>query len=298
MSKNLNLNKAKTAKNDEFYTKLSDIAKEMQNYTDYFIGKTIYCNCDNPSFSAFWEYFHINFTQLKIAKLIATFYDDAGNSYASEYVGGNDGDTQYYNKTMLLGDGDFRSGECINILKTTDIIITNPPFSLFREFIATIMKYNKDFIIIGSKNAISYKEFFPLLKNNIVWLGCNNVSEFIQPDGSIKKFGNICWFTNVDHSKRHEKIILSKTYSNDEYPKYNNYDAIEVSKIANIPIDYDGVMGVPLTFLDYYNPEQFEIIDGIGRYSVLHNEETKKAGKYLSMVDDNSKKLSFTINHR
>jgi hypothetical protein len=260
MSKNLNLNKSKSNKNDEFYTKLCDIEKELSHYKQHLKDKVIYCNCDNPNKSAFWEYFHKNFSDLGISKLIATFYDTSNNPFCAEYCGNSDNDINTYTTHKLFQNGDFRSGECIELLKDADIIITNPPFSLFRDFINLVMQYDKKFLIIGSKNAISYKEVFPLLKNNSIWLGCNNVSEFIQPDGTTKKFGNICWFTNLDHNKRHGKIIFSKFYSDNEYPKYHNYNAIEVSKLSNIPIDYDGVLGVPLTFFDYYNPEQFEII--------------------------------------
>ena len=160
----------------------------------------------------------------------------------------------------LKGNGDFRSPECIELLKQADIVVTNPPFSLFREYIALLMSYQKKFVIIGNQNAITYKEVFPLLKTNKVWPGYNHVKEFLQADGSVKKFGNIQWFTNLDISKRHEELILYKNYTPAEYPKYDNYDAINVDKVADIPCDYDGVMGVPITFLDKYNPIQFEII--------------------------------------
>lgn len=267
MANNSNLHKAKDAKNDEFYTQLTDVSKEMMHYKEHFKDKIVFCNCDDPTWSAFWKYFHLNFAELGLKKLISTHYDREGIAYKMEYTGGDDNNIEIGVKTSLEGNGDFRNKECIDILDKADIVVTNPPFSLFREFVAMLMEHDKKFLIIGSQNAITYKEFFPLLKDNKVWLGCNSVKEFIQPDGSIKKFGNICWFTNLDVAKRHEKLILWKTYNPEEYPKYDNYNAIEVSKVSEMPVDYDGVMGVPITFLDKYNPEQFEII-GLDRYTV------------------------------
>lgn len=177
-----------------------------------------------------------------------------------EYTGGDDNDIEVGVKTPLEGNGDFRNKECLDLLDECDIVVTNPPFSLFREYVAMLMEHEKKFLIIGNKNAITYKEFFPLLKDDKVWIGCTNVKEFLQPDGSIKKFGNIGWFTNQDVAKRHEKLILWKQYTPEEYPKYDNYDAINVDKVNDIPEDYDGVMGVPITFMDKYNPDQFEIV--------------------------------------
>lgn len=257
---NANLHKAKDAKNDEFYTQLTDVAKELMHYKSHFKGKVVFCNCDDPTWSAFWKYFHLNFAELGLKKLISTHYDREEVTYKMEYTGGNDNDTEFGVKTPLEGNGDFRNKECIDLMDESDIVVTNPPFSLFREYVAVLMEYQKKFIIIGNKNAITYKEFFPLLKNNAVWIGCTNAKEFLQPDGSIKKFGNIGWFTNLDINKRHEKLILWKNYTPEEYPKYDNYDAINVNKVSEIPCDYDGVMGVPITFLDKYNPEQFEIV--------------------------------------
>lgn len=262
---NQNLRKAKREKNDEFYTQLVDIEKELQYYTEHFRNKIIYCNCDNPEQSNFWRYFHLNFTELGLKKIIATYYSTTKQVYMLEYSGGNDENISVGVKTFLKEDGDFRSSECIEYLKKADIVVTNPPFSLFREYVAVLMEHNKKFLIIGSQNAITYKEFFPLLKDDKVWMGCNGVKEFLQPDGSIKKFGNIYWYTNLDVAKRHEKLILWKNYTPKEYSKYDNYDAINVDKVSDIPIDYDGVMGVPITFLDKYNPEQFEIL-GDSRY--------------------------------
>lgn len=259
-NKNANLHKAKDAKNDEFYTQLTDVAKELMHYKKHFKDKIVFCNCDDPTWSAFWKYFHLNFAELGLKKLISTHYDREEATYKMEYTGGDDNDIEVGIKTPLEGNGDFRNKECLDLLDECDIVVTNPPFSLFREYVAVLMEHEKKFLIIGNKNAITYKEFFPLLKDNEVWIGCTNVKEFLQPDGSIKKFGNIGWFTNLDVAKRHEKLILWKKYTPEEYPKYDNYDAINVDKVSEIPCNYDGVMGVPITFLDSYNPEQFEIL--------------------------------------
>lgn len=260
MSTNTNLNKAKNAKNDEFYTQLTDISKELMYYKQHFKGKTVLCNCDDPTWSAFWKYFHLNFSVLGLKKLISTHYDRTQPTYKMEYEGGDDNNIEVGVKTHLEGNGDFRNQECLDILDKSDIIVTNPPFSLFREYVAVLMEHNKKFIIIGSINAIKYKEIFPFLMSGDMWLGCTKVHEFVQPDGTIKKFGNINWYSNLDVAKRHEKLILWKHYTSEEYPKYDNYDAINVDKVSNIPVDYDGVMGVPITFMDKYNPDQFEIV--------------------------------------
>lgn len=258
--KNSNLHKAKNAKNDEFYTQLTDVAKELMHYKAHFKDKIVLCNCDDPTWSAFWKYFHLNFTELGLKKLISTHYDREKETYKMEYTGGDDNDIEIGVKTPLEGNGDFKNKECLDLLDGCDIVVTNPPFSLFREYVAVLMKHEKKFLIIGNKNAITYKEFFPLLKDDEVWIGCTNVKEFLQPDGSIKKFGNIGWFTNLDVAKRHEKLILWKKYTPEEYPTYDNYDAINVDKVSEIPCDYDGVMGVPITFMDKYNPIDFEIV--------------------------------------
>ena len=258
--KNSNLHKAKDAKNDEFYTQLTDVTKELMHYKAHFKDKIVLCNCDDPTWSAFWRYFHLNFAELGLKKLISTHYDREEATYKMEYTGGNDNNIEVGVKTPLEGNGDFRNQECLNLLDECDIVVTNPPFSLFREYVAVLMEHEKKFLIIGNMNAITYKEFFPLLKDDEVWIGCTNVKEFLQPDGSIKKFGNIGWFTNLDIEKRHEKLILWKKYTPEEYPKYDNYDAINVDKVSEIPCDYDGVMGVPITFLDSFSPDQFEIL--------------------------------------
>ena len=260
MAANANLHKAKDAKNDEFYTQLTDVSKELMHYKQHFKDKIVLCNCDDPTWSAFWKYFHLNFSALGLKKLISTHYDKNEPTYKMEYTGGDDNDIEVGVKTPLEGNGDFRNQECINLLDEADIVVTNPPFSLFREYVAVLMEHEKKFLIIGSLNAVKYSECFPFIMNNQMWLGNNNVHDFIQPDGTTKKFGNINWYTNLDFAKRHEKLILWKEYNDAEYPKYETYDAIEVSKVTNIPIDYDGIMGVPVSFMSKYNPEQFDIV--------------------------------------
>ena len=260
MSANANLHKAKDAKNDEFYTQLTDVSKELMHYKQHFKDKTVLCNCDDPTLSAFWKYFHLNFSALGLKKLISTHYDKTQPTYKMEYTGGNDNDIYVGVKTSLEGNGDFRNQECLDILDEADIVVTNPPFSLFREYVAVLMGHEKKFLIIGSLNAVKYSECFPFIINNQMWLGNNNVRNFMQPDGTVKKFGNINWYTNLDFAKRHEKIILWKEYNDKEYPKYETYDAIEVSKVTNIPVNYNGIMGVPISFMSKYNPEQFEIV--------------------------------------
>lgn len=260
MSTNANLNKAKAAKNDEFYTQLTDVSKELMHYKQHFKDKTVLCNCDDPTLSAFWKYFHLNFSALGLKKLISTHYDKTQPTYKMEYTGGNDNDIEVGVKTSLDGNGDFRNQECLDILDEADIVVTNPPFSLFREYVAILMEHEKKFLIIGNLNAVKYSKCFPFIMNNQMWLGNNNVHNFMQPDGTVKKFGNINWYTNLDSTKRHEKIILRKEYNDKEYPKYETYDAIEVSKVTNIPFNYNGIMGVPISFMSKYNPEQFEIV--------------------------------------
>lgn len=277
-TKNSNLNKAGIAKEDEFYTKITDIEKELRYYRDYLRGKVVFCNCDDPETSNFWLYFRLNFYELGLKKLISTHFEADKPSYKLEIVS-TDKDAQLglpeYIKTPLTQNGDFRSPECIEILKEADVVITNPPFSLFREYVAQLIEYNKKFIIIGRETAITYKEIFTLLRDGIVWLGYNNGDmEFLVPDyyepretryreengQKYRSLGNIIWLTNIDIPKRHDNIIIYKSYSPEEYQKYDNYDAINVNKIADIPADYDGVMGVPITLFHKHNPEQFEIV--------------------------------------
>jgi hypothetical protein len=281
---------AKLAKEDEFYTQLSDIEHELKHYKKHFKGKTVYLNCDDPRVSNFFHYFSYNFEKLGLKKLIATCYKNqvvdlfsqnkAEDAICLVYEGDKDGNMtpslDEISIKQLKGDGDFRSPESIELLKESDIIVTNPPFSLFREYVAQLMEYDKKFLIVGNQNAISYKEIFALIKANRVWLGVNNgdmafsVPDYYKPRDTRswvdeqgqkwRSLGNAAWFTNLDLAKRHEDLILYKTYDPKLYPSYDNYNAIEVSKVSDIPMDFDGVMGVPLTFLDKHNPDQFEIL--------------------------------------
>lgn len=270
---NDNLRTAKRVKNDEFYTFYEDIEAEVMRYRKQFRDKIVYLPCDDPAEkkSEFWSFFVNNFDAFGLKKLIATHYDENGKAYKIWIDGdtSNDGfiDDGDAKQEDLIGNGDFRSPECIDILKECDIVCTNPPFSLFREFVNQLITHEKQFLIIGNQNAFTYKEVFKLIKTNKVWTGYNMVKKFHQPDGSAKEFGNVCWFTNMPTTKRIEELILTKKYADDPslYPKYDNYDAIEVSRVVNIPNDYYGVMGVPITFIDKYNPNQFEIL-GDSRY--------------------------------
>lgn len=255
---NSSLHAARAAKNDEFYTQISDIEKELRHYKDHLKGKVIFCNCDDPEWSNFWRHFTLKFEDYGLAKVVATHYAQGQPSYKLEFTGKD----QPVVRTPLQGDGDFRSDECVEILKSADIVITNPPFSLFREYIAQLVEHKKKFLVIGSQNAITYKETFKLIRNNQLWLGITKPKEFGQPDGTLKVFGNIGWFTNLAHDRRNEELLLYRTYAGNEsaYPRYDNYDAIEVSRVTEIPSGYEGAMGVPITFLEKYNPDQFEII--------------------------------------
>lgn len=309
---NKNLNAAKVAKKDEFYTQLSDIERELQHYWQHFRGKVVLCNCDDPYESNFFKYFALRFNQLELKKLICTCYNGSpvtGNELAIHFDGFDDdepkkiaykveitevkdengdgavdlSDVQYLlkndkNVLSILKTGDFRSQECIELLKEADIVVTNPPFSLFREYIGQLMKYQKKFLIIGNMNSITCKEIFPYVQNNKMWIGPSISSgdrKFYVPDdyplnaagcgvdSDGKRFirvKGVRWFTNLDHNKRHEDLDLVCRYSEDEYPTFDNFDAIEVGKTSDIPYDYDGIMGVPITFLDKYNPDQFEIL--------------------------------------
>ena len=298
MTGNFNLHKATKEKNDEFYTQLVDIEKELKHYKEHFNKRIVFCNCDDPFESNFFKYFAMNFNHLQLKKLICTCYDTSPIAYTQlSFIEGQDktipnknrkaykieitevddyncdgavdlADVEYLLKnkkntlTLLKGDGDFRSQECVELLKECDIVVTNPPFSLFREYVAQLFEYNKKFVIIGNKNAITYKEFFPLLKENKVWLGYGQPSKFLDGNGKItSQVQGLCrWFTNIDISKRHEEVILYLEYSPNMYDNYDNYLAININKVTDIPYDYDGIMGVPITFLDKYNPDQFEIV--------------------------------------
>lgn len=311
---NKTLQTARKDKNDEFYTQLVDIENELKHYKEHFEGKTVLCNCDDPFESNFFKYFAMNFNYLKLKKLIATCYDSSPIAFTQLSLLGDDKiipndsrkayrieltevkdyngdsavdltDVEYMLRfgdnppKRLDGNGDFRSEGCLALLKEADVVVTNPPFSLFREYVAKLIEYDKKFLIIGNQNTITYKDIFPLLKNNKMWLGYHSGAQifrvpeaidrnnlFVRDGITYAKFGNICWYTNLEQSKRHEMLTLYKKYTPEEYPKYDNYDAIEVSKVAEIPCDYvssescNGIMGVPITFLDKYNPDQFEIV--------------------------------------
>lgn len=281
-----NLHTAKQQKLDEFYTQLVDIENELKHYKDQFFGKVVFCNCDDPKESNFVKYFSRNFEHLGLKKLIATHFKEANlftqePPYKLEYSGDKNGNRMPDPNefiTEMVSDGDFRSQECINLLKEADIVVTNPPFSMFREYMTQLIEYDKKFLIIGNTNALTYKEIFKLIMDNKLRTGYTNfnVGMFFIVPGDWEKFHHIddkgnkivrvstaCWFTNLEVEKHKEYITLYKRYNPEEHPKYENYDAINVDKYTDIPYDYDGMMGVPITFLDKYNPEQFEII-GLG----------------------------------
>ncbi|MDA7943557.1 MAG: adenine-specific methyltransferase EcoRI family protein [Nitrosopumilus sp.] len=290
ISKNSSLNKAKTAKDDEFYTQLTDIEHELKHYQKHFKGKRILCNCDDPRISGFFHYFSYNFEKLKLKKLTTTCYrnqqmnlfsrNNSKHAVWLEYNGDKNNnripDLNEIGLYHLNGDGDFRSKECIKILEQSDIVVTNPPFSLFREYVSQLIKYNKKFLIIGNQNAAISKEIFSLIRNNKLWYGyhvggmafkvpdhyeAKKTGYWQDKDGQKwRKLGNTCWFTNLDIKKRHEPLICHKKYDSKMYLQYDNFDAIEIGKIVNIPYDYSGLMGVPLTFISQHNPDQFEII--------------------------------------
>ncbi|MBR4268022.1 MAG: adenine-specific methyltransferase EcoRI family protein [Bacteroidales bacterium] len=287
MAEKKSFREAKVAKKDEFYTQLCDIENELKHYKEHFKGKVVLCNCDDPRVSNFFHYFSYGFEHLGLKKLITTCYksqsrdlfsqNDSERAIWLEYNGDRNGnrvpDPEEIGINYFKGDGDFRSKECIELLKQSDIVVTNPPFSLFREYVAQLIEYDKKFIIVGHQNAITYKEIFPLIKENKIWLGYGfkgGAGHFISKyedtatagdhrEGMIRVSG-VNWFTNLEIQKRHEDLILYKTYNPEDYPTYDNYDAINVNKTSDIPMDYDGIMGVPITFLDKYNPTQFEII--------------------------------------
>ena len=281
---NVNLTNAKKAKNDEFYTQLADIEKEMRHYKSFFKDKIVYCNCDDARESNFFKYFSLNFEHLGLKKLITTGYKADGKGVVLVYEGDKNGNRTVEDSEIITkelnGNGDFRSEECIEFLKEADVVVTNPPFSLFREYVAQLMGYGKKFIVLGNMNAITYKEIFPYIKNDQMWWGvslngtkCNFVvpenyegnNVFVENGVRYGKVNNAIWFTNIDNKRRNETLDLYRKYNEIDYPKYDNYDAIEVSKVSEIPMDYEGVMGVPITFLGKYNPSQFEIV-GLDRY--------------------------------
>jgi hypothetical protein len=292
---NKNLRSAKTDKKDEFYTQLSEIEKELKHYKNHFKGKVVLCNCDDPRVSNFFHFFSYNFERFGLKKLIATCYKSQESDLFSnknseraiylEYTGDKNGnnipDVNEIGINHLEGDGDFRSKECVELLKEADIVVTNPPFSLFREYVAQLIEYNKKFVIIGNLNALTYRDIFKLVKENKLWFGhsihsgdrefrvpedypLNAASSRVDEDGNkFIRVKGVRWYTNLDFNERHEDLILYKNYKEEEYNKYENFDAINVDITKNIPLDYTGAMGVPITFIDKYNPDQFEII-GLG----------------------------------
>ncbi len=333
-SSNSNLHKAKRGKKDEFYTQLSDIENELKHYKEHFKGKVVYCNCDDPRVSNFFRYFALQFHILGLKRLISSCYksmqpdlfsqNDSERAIYLKYNGEpleeneNMPDMQKADIQVFEGDGDFKNKECIELLKQADIVVTNPPFSLFREYVSQLIEYDKKFLIIGNQNAITYKEIFSLIKENKIWLGYNSGDmSFTVPDHYPEKatrfwidengqkwrsMGNICWFTNLEHKKRNEELIIFRKYNEEKYPKYDNYNAINVDKVADIPCDYNGAMGVPITFLDKFNPEQFEILDA-NAIRVNNNVPYKEHGlikdkdgtikgkpKYVRVVIKNKKK--------
>mgnify|MGYP001943296579 CR=1 FL=1 len=324
-TKNSGLNSAKDAKKDEFYTQLSDIEKELKHYKKHFKGKVVYCNCDDPRVSNFFHYFSYNFERLGLKKLIATCYksqdvdlfSDAKSEQAIclEYEGDKNGnrvpDLEKIGIKELKGDGDFRSNESIELLKQADIVVTNPPFSLFRDYVKQLVDYDKKFLIIGNINAVTTKEIFPLIEKNKVWLGPSIKSgdrEFGVPDSyplnaagsrideNGKKFirvKGVRWFTNLDFKERHEDLILYREFSDAHFPKYDNYDAIDVGVTKDIPFDYNGVMGVPITFLDKHNPDQFDIV-GIAK--TWYGAATKKYPKQIQVSKAGSRKEVSKLN--
>ena len=298
MAQNDKLSKARSEKNDEFYTRREDIESEISMHPDYvkqFQGKTVFCNCDDPEWSMFHLFFRQHFSQLGLKKMITTHFNKDGSpSYKLEWYGEMLGDDCINMiKTPLKGNGDFRSAECVEILKSADIVVTNPPFSLFREYVEQLMQYDKKFVIIGNKNAITYKEFFPLLKDNKVWVGYNAghgtmffSTEILgdkKVDKSELKGVPSYWYTNIDIDKRHEGIILTKNYKGNEenYPFFDNYNAINVDKVKDIPKDYFGAMGVPITYIAEHSYEQFEIIDA---RTIAKNDKQK--GKTTMLIKD------------
>ena len=334
MSSNKPLSLSRKVKNDEFYTRLPDIENELKHYQKHFKNKTVLCNCDDPRISNFFRYFAHNFEKLQLKKLITVCYksqqmdlfsqNDSEKSIYLEYEGDKNNnkipDPDEIGIFHLESDGDFRSNECIEILKQCDIVCTNPPFSLFREYVTQLMKYKKKFLIIGTWNAISYGEIFKLIKDNKIWIGINSNRDFsgfvvphnysspgeetyIDEDGNKVIFtGHNCWFTNLDTKKRHEDLILYKKYNKDDHPKYDNYDAINVNFVKDIPVYYDGKIGVPISFMDKYNPDQFEIIglandkraihDAYIQGKPVHLDEQHK--KFVGMVLKEQNKLRAT----
>lgn len=295
-SKNTNLHSAKKAKNDEFYTSFNDIENEVECHREFFKGKVVYCNCDDARESNFFKYFSLNFEHLGLKKLISTSYKKDEKGVVLIYEGDKNGNRIVEDSEIIVneldGDGDFRSAECVEFLKECDVVVTNPPFSLFREYVAQLMEYGKKFLVIGPMNAVTYKEIFPYIKNNEMWLGENpkggtrkgNSLSFVTPNGENKDVSS-WWFTNIECSRKNRELETGCSFLDNEtlYPKYDNYDAIECGKSHLIPMDYNGVIGVPISFLMFHCPTQFEIIGGYN-YSKDYNGNTWNAkinGQYV-----------------
>ena len=301
MGKNTNLKDAKKAKNDEFYTRIEDVEKELKNYKDFFKGKKVLCNCNdgkiNGAWSAFAQYFSMNFEHLGLKKLTCVSYNEDGHGMKYVYCGDKNGnriaDDFEWELTELNGHGDFSDEEGCQLMQESDVVVTNPPFSLFRDFVTQVIEYGKKFLLVGNKNAITYKEIFPLIKDNKIWLGVTSPEDFVQPKGDKKKNmkGLTRWFTNIEHSMRNLPLDLYKKYNPKDYPKYDNYDAINVDKVTDIPMDYDGVMGVPITFLDKYCPTQFEIVGGFNRYKECDYENGLLCGTPTLYIDKNGTEI-------
>lgn len=290
MAKNDNLHKAKDAKNDEFYTRIEDVAEELRHYKKHFAGKVVLCNCDDPTWSAFWRYFHLNFAELGLKKLISTHYDRTEPTYKMEYEGGDDNNVEVGVKTPLEGNGDFRNKECLDFLDESDIVVTNPPFSLFREYVAVLMKHQKKFLILGNMNALTYKEIFPLVRDNQLWYGASIHSGdrkfYVPNDYPLKASGcgvdnngqkfirvkGVRWYTNLDYKARHEKLVLWKNYTPEEYPKYDNYDAI------NNGYSYQRIAGLPITNEIWRELDIFDDID----FVIIETYNSKNTSKKLA----------------
>jgi len=323
MSGNRSLHAANRAKQDEFYTQLTDIENELRHYRKHFESKSVYCNCDDPTVSNFYRYFYLNFVKLGLRKLVTTCYKnqspdlfsrhDKEQAVGVEYTGAKKRVFQ------LVGDGDFRSRYCVELLKTADIVVTNPPFSLFREYVAQLVEHDKAFLVIGNMNAITYKEIFPLIRDNRIWYGASIKSgdrEFGVPEdypmraassrtdingNKYIRVKGVRWFTNLDYPQRHEELILYERYSPEKYPKFDNYNAINVNKTAHIPEDYDGAMGVPISFLDKHNPDQFELMSAddirsnssipFKQHGLIKDKDSAISGKptYVRIVVRNKK---------
>lgn len=312
MAKNKNMHKAKKNKNDEFYTMLTDIEKEVHQYKDHFKDKVIYLNCDDPEWSNFFRFFASNFEYFELKKLISTHYRDDAPTYklvlehalTPKTDGTFEEDIEEF-KHPLKQNGDFRSPECIELLKESDIVVTNPPFSLFREYVTQLIEHNKKFLIIGNKNAVNY--LLPYFRENLMWLGMTSPEYFMTPDldgqnvKTDKLKGLTRWFTNLQNTRRSDRITMYKEYNEEEYPKFNNYDAINVDKVTDIPVDYNGYMGVPVTFLDKYNPRQFEIIGitySTDKHPLIESIRTDEKRRHVGIINGKEKYPRVIIRRR